>query len=834
MWNKKKNQAKKASQTRHFRVEELVSRIVPTLGVVDPLICLESDKGIVATPSSEDTASTPIDFGDASIFVETGECLPSTETQLTEGGWIDTLTLFSEGEVADWAVPKEEVTQEEWTLDKPTWGEESGPVEGIPYEFFPFIRTLSADPGNPGEEWDVASFEPFFACCGLPTVSEEAWQTGTSEFESTFELSTESEIVPTTGEWVENAEVMVAFSTEGSIGDEGSQDEVVFPKDYPAEWAYRGLSNSGEETSGEVPFEWVTMTALPEGDGEIKVEVTGEGEVPEEWLYMTALPEGDGEIKVEVTGEGEVPEEWLYMTALPEADGENKNEGEIPVEEVKEGEVPGDLISMTGFPEGQEEIPGESRDGEEGEVVITALPTGDEDPPQGEDHDGEIHHTGILDSLAIIEILKGQAQGTFVVEDSLPDAGKDYQFSGNATVAGIGSMTLEGGIRSLGLVRVGQARGMVTLSNSQGTLTLALVGPLQAGLSDLPSQLDYRVVRGSGIYQGATGFGTLDLDLTGETTWTADFHLNKLVGTGMGTWEIPPQIQMVTDVGTLYEIEGQALLSGLPSMAFTGTLNSLGFVLKGHATGEMTLTGPQGSLKLALKGPEQTGFAALPSVFEATVTEATGSFTTQIDKAKLVLRLNPDGTLVCSFEDAQQPVQPGKNSLAELGLKVDSFYRTYLNREPDAAGRAQWIKVLQSGVPAEEVARGFLLSSEYFQSHGATQESYIRSLYTELLGREATQAEVNLWKSNWGNGLGQAGVLESILDSREANERSLRNLYQSYMHRDADTMGLKNWLSQLEAGRLSLDEIAARFLSSQEYKTKTGTNLILMPANPAL
>jgi hypothetical protein len=57
-----------------------------------------------------------------------------------------------------------------------------------------------------------------------------------------------------------------------------------------------------------------------------------------------------------------------------------------------------------------------------------------------------------------------------------------------------------------------------------------------------------------------------------------------------------------------------------------GEVDAVGFVLHGHAGGTLTLANAKGSVTLRLTGPEQNGFATLPSWFTFDVTGSTGSY----------------------------------------------------------------------------------------------------------------------------------------------------------------------------------------------------------------
>jgi hypothetical protein len=80
------------------------------------------------------------------------------------------------------------------------------------------------------------------------------------------------------------------------------------------------------------------------------------------------------------------------------------------------------------------------------------------------------------------------------------------------------------------------------------------------------------------------------------------------------------------DVGSGYQVytSGQGGVIGMLSV--TGTLQSTGSIAQGHATGTLNVAASRGTFTLALTGPAQPGFSALPSEFSYTLTGGTGRY----------------------------------------------------------------------------------------------------------------------------------------------------------------------------------------------------------------
>jgi hypothetical protein len=96
-----------------------------------------------------------------------------------------------------------------------------------------------------------------------------------------------------------------------------------------------------------------------------------------------------------------------------------------------------------------------------------------------------------------------------------------------------------------------------------------------------------------------------------------------LVGHGTGAFT---KEMGIPESGSKYDLLGSATLNGLGLVSVHGSVDSVGFVLHGHAWGTLTFSNAKGSVTLRLTGPEQNGFAPLPSRFTFDVTGGTGGY----------------------------------------------------------------------------------------------------------------------------------------------------------------------------------------------------------------
>jgi hypothetical protein len=81
-------------------------------------------------------------------------------------------------------------------------------------------------------------------------------------------------------------------------------------------------------------------------------------------------------------------------------------------------------------------------------------------------------------------------------------------------------------------------------------------------------------------------------------------------------------------------------------------------------------------------------------------------------------------------------------------LVVRADYQTYLGRSATDAEVSALVNVLQSGITNEQVIAAFVGSPEYYESPakgGGDERTWIRSLYSDVLNRAPSTAEVDLW-----------------------------------------------------------------------------------------
>jgi hypothetical protein len=244
----------------------------------------------------------------------------------------------------------------------------------------------------------------------------------------------------------------------------------------------------------------------------------------------------------------------------------------------------------------------------------------------------------------------GDGTGTYklpvIVAFRIGFDGPIYQLTGSGNFLDLTNATISGDVFGVGSSS-SRALGFLTFTNSQGSVTIGLTGPEQAGYSALPGTFSYSVEDGTGAYASLKGSGSLTLNLGppsqvgrafgGEFTLTID-SFNKLRhSNGNGSYTQGVEL----DAGVQYQLTGLGQFFGLKEVGIAGSLYSVGSIRGGHARGELTFTDAKGSVTIELVGPEQAAFSPLPVTFRYTVKKATGACAHMIGSGTLSLKLSP-------------------------------------------------------------------------------------------------------------------------------------------------------------------------------------------------
>ncbi|MCR9125138.1 MAG: DUF4214 domain-containing protein [Rhodobacteraceae bacterium] len=179
----------------------------------------------------------------------------------------------------------------------------------------------------------------------------------------------------------------------------------------------------------------------------------------------------------------------------------------------------------------------------------------------------------------------------------------------------------------------------------------------------------------------------------------------------------------------------------------------------------------------------------------------------------------------------------------QISAQVFRLYQATLDRAPDAGGHLGWSsRLFENTLDLLQAADSFIASREFFLEYGQLDNAgFVGNLYTNVLGRTGSAAEVTGWTDLMAGGLTRAQVVlgfsesaEFIAKTRAASDAfALANtdtvwtddvyrLYQATLDRLPDAPGLRGWTGQLGSGT-PFDTVVAGFVGSTEFQNTYGT-----------
>lgn len=160
-----------------------------------------------------------------------------------------------------------------------------------------------------------------------------------------------------------------------------------------------------------------------------------------------------------------------------------------------------------------------------------------------------------------------------------------------------------------------------------------------------------------------------------------------------------------------------------------------------------------------------------------------------------------------------------ETSLEARSSVVKNWYAQFLGRAAVNGEEGFWVKKLMDGETEEEVLSKIMGSAEFVErcpeligADEASDETFVRSLYKVLLGRGATDAEVDGWV-NLKAVLGNDGIAKGFLTSMEFRSKAVFTFYDRLLDRDADQAGMNFWVS----ASMDLAKVRRGFESSDEF-----------------
>lgn len=181
---------------------------------------------------------------------------------------------------------------------------------------------------------------------------------------------------------------------------------------------------------------------------------------------------------------------------------------------------------------------------------------------------------------------------------------------------------------------------------------------------------------------------------------------------------------------------------------------------------------------------------------------------------------------------------------------LDSLYRCFLGREPDKAGKADWMNQLAEGATRGQIFNGFVGSQEFTkicESYGInrgdgdwsnetfllsgdcaicgtankTVKDFVTRLYDVCLDRQPDAQGLSDWINQLHNGKTGAEVAYGFIFSNEFQNKNLCNehyvdyMYRAFFGRESDATGKATWTNALAQG--TKGQVFDGFIGSQEF-----------------
>jgi hypothetical protein len=119
----------------------------------------------------------------------------------------------------------------------------------------------------------------------------------------------------------------------------------------------------------------------------------------------------------------------------------------------------------------------------------------------------------------------------------------------------------------------------------------------------------------------------------------------------------------------------------------------------------------------------------------------------------------------------------------------------------------------------------------YSDWFGSTQEvpgsvEFVRASYADVLGRGPGEPDVNYWVGRIAGGMSAVSMANAFNNSDEYRNFKIKQAYNLALGRDPDPSGGAYWLSVMQAGGLSPEDVYSTFLASDEMFNVQGGGTI--------
>jgi subtilisin-like proprotein convertase family protein len=252
---------------------------------------------------------------------------------------------------------------------------------------------------------------------------------------------------------------------------------------------------------------------------------------------------------------------------------------------------------------------------------------------------------------------------------------------------------------------------------------------------------------------------------------------------------------------------------------------------KGQNTFQRTLTLSDGFHALTVESTEFAGNVAVSDILNITINRDALDPDRKFIRQTYFTALGRTGSLAEWNLWIPVLAQPNGRSLVANAIErsregrdhlIKGYYRTYLTREASGGEENAWVNAMLAGATEEDVISGILGSPEYF-SHApsipgiggtSSDTTFIRAVYTQLLNRDAGQADINIWTALIPT-VGRQAMALAVLKSPEYRSLFVRGLYLNVLRRP--TAPAQSEINLWVNSNMDLTAIRIGFETSDEY-----------------
>jgi uncharacterized protein with LGFP repeats len=109
-----------------------------------------------------------------------------------------------------------------------------------------------------------------------------------------------------------------------------------------------------------------------------------------------------------------------------------------------------------------------------------------------------------------------------------------------------------------------------------------------------------------------------------------------------------------------------------------------------------------------------------------------------------------------------------------------------------------------------------------FGQRFAQAGAVVRAMYADLLGRGVDPTGLQTWSAMLAGGSGLPSLVGTLTNSDEYIRLRITQAYRTVLGREPEAKGLQDWYVAIRAGRATVDDVARRFLSTEEFRMRSG------------